>query len=167
MNSWYAGIGSRQTPEDILDKMVDIGRTLASHGYILRSGGAEGADSAFEQGAIKGNGKREIYLPWKGFNNHTSDLWQIPYEAIQMAKKFHPAWEYLTDGAKKLHSRNVMQIFGQDINNKLQSVDFVICWTPFGGTNGGTGMAIKIAKYHRIPVYNLYDKEFNMSQILL
>lgn len=48
----YAGIGSRQTPDDILELMHRIGSTLAINGFTLRSGGAVGADTAFEQGAV-------------------------------------------------------------------------------------------------------------------
>ena len=47
----YAGIGSRKTPPHVLAAMTQIAEALAERGYILRSGGAGGADSAFEKGA--------------------------------------------------------------------------------------------------------------------
>jgi hypothetical protein len=50
----YAGIGSRETPQATLDLMNLIGFTLAQKGHSLRSGGAKGADSAFEAGASNG-----------------------------------------------------------------------------------------------------------------
>lgn len=46
----YAGIGSRKTPKKILEQMRNISSFLAKEGYTLRSGGADGADSAFEDG---------------------------------------------------------------------------------------------------------------------
>ncbi len=49
----YAGIGSRDTPASILDLMTRIARRLSARepwGYTLLSGGAAGADSAFERG---------------------------------------------------------------------------------------------------------------------
>lgn len=49
---YYAGIGSRNTPADILDLMTHLARRLDSRGYTLRSGGADGADAAFERGAM-------------------------------------------------------------------------------------------------------------------
>lgn len=67
----YAGVGSRETPHEILALMTDVAKILGQHGWTLRSGGARGADTAFEDGA-KGF-KREIYLPWRGFNGHLSD----------------------------------------------------------------------------------------------
>ena len=48
----YTGIGSRETPTAILDLMIAIGGVLAQRGFTLRSGGADGADDAFEQGCI-------------------------------------------------------------------------------------------------------------------
>jgi hypothetical protein len=40
---YYAGIGSRETPKDILDLISKIAIKLESLGYTLRSGGADGA----------------------------------------------------------------------------------------------------------------------------
>lgn len=50
---FYAGIGSREAPEDILTFMKWIGSKLYEKGYILRSGGAKGADTAFAMGAAE------------------------------------------------------------------------------------------------------------------
>lgn len=63
----YAGIGSRETPPEVIDVMKDFAYAVA-HEAILRSGGAPGADTAFEYGAKFAGGQREIYLPWSGFN---------------------------------------------------------------------------------------------------
>ena len=71
MKKVYAGIGSRETPGGTLKRMGVISGALHTLGFKLRSGAADGADSAFEKFA--GNNK-EIYLPWKGFNKHPSEL---------------------------------------------------------------------------------------------
>ena len=47
---YYAGIGSRNTPKEVLDVFESIGKYLALQGFVLRSGGADGADRAFERG---------------------------------------------------------------------------------------------------------------------
>ena len=52
MYKYYTGIGSRKTPENILKKFKDIATFLETKQYILRSGGAEGADSAFESALL-------------------------------------------------------------------------------------------------------------------
>ena len=48
---YYAGIGSRKTPKDICELMTRVARYLYFKGYTLRSGAADGADTAFEIGA--------------------------------------------------------------------------------------------------------------------
>ena len=145
MTKFYAGIGSRETPADILTLMTSIAREAAADGYILRSGAAQGADSAFEAGA--GDAK-EIWLPWRGFNNHPSRL--LPSaEAFILAEKFHPAWERCSPAARKLHARNCHQVLGADL---ATPVEFVICWTKDGRASGGTGQAIRIAQARGIPV---------------
>ena len=55
--SSYAGVGSRSTPDDIQQEMDVIARMLAVVGARLRSGGADGADRAFQFGAMAVNGK--------------------------------------------------------------------------------------------------------------
>lgn len=42
MEKYYAGIGSRSTPKDILKLFESLGRYLATCNFILRSGGADG-----------------------------------------------------------------------------------------------------------------------------
>ena len=67
---YYAGIGSRETPKNICLYMTAIAKRLASLGYTCNSGGADGADSAFERGAVI---NRQIFLPWDGFNKRNID----------------------------------------------------------------------------------------------
>lgn len=47
-NMTYAGVGSRETPPEILAEMTKIANELAAKKYKLQSGGAIGADMAFE-----------------------------------------------------------------------------------------------------------------------
>lgn len=145
---YYTGIGSRETPLELQDFIINIAWKLDDLGYTLRSGGASGADSFFELGAIK----KEIYLPWAGFNGNTSQLCAIGYEAHELAKKFHPAWNKLSVTSRKLMARSGYQVLGQDLNTPSQ---FLVCWTPGGKEVGGTSQAIRIAKAWGIPIFNL------------
>ena len=156
---YYTGVGSRETPIPILSLMQQIATKLASEDYVLRSGGAEGADSAFEHGAkwqdvgcSVPEELKEIYLPWKGFGGSNSTLYTFTPEAVSIAKRIHPAWDKLKLGAKKLHTRNVYQVLGSDCKTPS---DFLICWTPQGKDVGGTRTAIVLAREHNIPIWNL------------
>lgn len=147
----YAGIGSRETPQDVLALMVKIGRCLAERGWTLRSGAADGADAAFERGAVAASGSTEIWLPWRGFQYHRSTL--LPSQAaFEMAAQFHPAWERCSRGARALHARNCHQVLGANLDDP---VDMVVCWTRYGRRGGGTGQALRIAEARNIPIFDL------------
>jgi len=135
---YYAGIGSRDTPAYVLKKMTRIAENLSY--MTLRSGGAKGADSAFEKGAFK----KEIFTA----ENATED-------AIELSSKYHPNWGACSNYTKKLHGRNAMIILGENLDSP---VDFVMCWTKGGKGQGGTGQALRIAKDYGIKIYDLGEK---------
>lgn len=162
---YYTGIGSRQTPEEVLEEFTATSKWLENkfNGNItLRSGGADGADTAFEMGAIN----KEIFLPWKGFNNNNSELYNILPKAFEIAENIHPAWHKCSQGARKLHARNIHQILGRDLKTFSR---FVICYTPNGSSSGGTGQAIRLAKQLNIPIFDfgLYDSRAVRSNKLV
>lgn len=150
----YTGVGSRETPNHILVLFEEIAEKLAKD-YILRSGGADGADTAFETGCDKGKGKKEIFLPWAGFNKNRSPFNTVSAKAIKMAKEVHPAWEKVTEWAQKLHGRNVYQVLGYQLK---EPSNFLICWTQGGKRVGGTSTAISIAEKNGITIYNFGNK---------
>lgn len=144
---YYAGIGSRETSQEFLDLFTRVAKYLSTKDCVLRSGGAKGSDKAFELGATH----KEIYLPWKGFEGNNSNLIVKDERAFEIAAKYHPRWNYLSQVARLLQARNSHQILGNDLNSPS---DFVICWTKGGKGGGGTGQAIRIAKDYNIPVFD-------------
>ena len=151
---YYTGIGSRETPQDVQTLMTSIASALEVKGYILRSGGANGADLAFENGVTNGN--KEIYLPWKGFNGSDSTKHHVGDLAMLTASKIHPNWGKCSNGAKKLHARNIYQVIGSKMDKPSH---FIICWTKDAQIVGGTATAIKYALQQDIQVFNLADPE--------
>lgn len=144
MSIYYAGIGSRRrTPLFIQDMMSSVASKLETKDYILRSGGATGADRAFEAG-IQYDGK-VIFRP-----KHATNA------AINLAANFHPYWDECNVITRKLHGRNSMIILGADLNSPVK---FVICYTPDGKASGGTGLGIRMAESFDIPVFNLFHSE--------
>ena len=171
MNKYYTGIGSRNTPEPILELMRKVAYKMALMGYTLRSGGAVGADTAFALGwddacwsvtTKEYPYEAEIYLPWEGFNGQTTEqygryLMDNP-EAQEIVSKIHPAWNKLSKGAKALHTRNVYQVLGQDLASPSTCVIFYA--EPQGtSVKGGTRTAVELAKMYSVPVFNLWDEQ--------
>ena len=157
MNKIYAGIGSRKTPEHILKRMENIGAWLASLGYTLRSGGAQGADQAFEKGCDIFDGEKDILLAGDAIKSSSDWAYSEARKYIPDNRPPFDSWKPYTRG---LIVRNMMQILGRNGN---EPADFVICWTPASLVDGGgTGYAIRCAVAHGIPVYNLKDPNVEM-----
>jgi hypothetical protein len=136
---FYAGIGSRETPTNVLNLMSALAKKLDSEGWTLRSGGAKGADTAFASGARA----KTIFL---------AD--SANAQAIELASQFHPNWAACSDYARKLHARNMFIILGPNLD---VPVSFICCWTPGGKISGGTGQALRAADHYGIEVRNLAD----------
>jgi len=159
----YTGIGARKIPAHIRNRMLQLGRVLAENGYTLRSGAADGADAAFEEGCDMVGGQKEIFLPWQGFNNHSSELYEPPKQAYTLAEEYHPWFDKLGPAEENFHARNVQQVLGELL---YEPSDFVVCWTQDGcesdatrsRVTGGTGQAISVASLRDIPVFNLKNK---------
>ena len=169
----YAGIGSRQTPDNVCDLMVKIASFHAKKGNKLRTGAADGADSAFIHGHYKETRENiEIYIPWDSFNgfyDRDENVYSgCCYKSKSIASEYHPRWETLPESVKMLMARNTYQVLGKNLRTP---VDFVLCWTPFnrkGDPVGGTSQAIRIAKAYDIPVINLgYQKVLNEMKELV
>lgn len=155
------GIGSRRTPRNVLDLMSHLGSEIVSHNYIIRSGGAPGADTAFELPArLHRPDLVEVYLPWPKFNGRDSQFTGPTQKAILVVSELLKYWPLLAPSVQMLHSRNVHQLLGINCNTPS---DIVICWTPDGASSfeectkhtGGTGTAIKLASVIGVPIVNL------------
>ena len=150
----YTGVGSRSTPQEIGILMYKLAQKLGEKGWVLRSGGAEGADTFFQEGWFSADRElfttAEIYIPWAGFNNLFHGQWDAVYsltelgnktKAEEIASEIHPAWDKCSRGAKALHTRNVYQVLG---NNLASPSNFLICWAEVdkqGKPKGGTRTA--------------------------
>jgi hypothetical protein len=155
MLRYYSGIGARATPPEVLILMTRAAFALTKRGYVLRSGHAIGADSAFERGAGR---DAQIFLPAAGWRGSASafhpdtfgdELWG---RARTIAAAHHPAFAGVSAFVQALHTRNVFQVLGCSLDSPAE---FVLCWTADGEASGGTGQALRIAATYSVPVYNL------------
>jgi len=135
---YYAGIGARATPQLNLIEMTIASAALEADKFILRSGGAKGADSAFE----------------RGVKDHMKDIFtaeDCSFAAEIYAEKYHPNWTACSPYVRRLMGRNAHVLFGEMLDTP---VEFVLCWTPQGKITGGTGHTLRMAMEARIPIYN-------------
>jgi len=142
MTLWYAGFGSRETPRDVCDLMTGVAKVLRSKGMRCRSGGAKGADKAFE----KGDPDTLVLRP-----EHAT------MASLEIASKFHPKWGRCSGRAQKLLGRNVPIMLGPEFN---EYAEFGICWTYPDNTRGGTVHGMRICEGYGIEVRNLAEPEW-------
>lgn len=181
---YFAGVGSRdaQFIPSVMEEIESIAYELVQKSYILRSGGADGADTAFEKGVdrlitetearvgcARGmNRLKQIFLPWRLMKSkrfpegHPSPLYHPSTEALEMARELlGPShWGNLKESWRLMHARNCHQVLGANLDSP---VDFVLCWTPYGKETGGTATAIKLARRHNIPVINMATKGWRQA----
>lgn len=153
MTRFYAGIGSRRTPANVLGVIHDLAGDLRRLNWTLRTGHAEGADQAFEYGAGLA---ACVFLPWPTYNGQ-EPIAGVHYgspdaRAYTIAQEVHPAWWTLTLGGTRMHARNSHIVLGKSLADPVR---FVVAWTPGGKVTGGTGQALRLAAKLAIPVFNL------------
>lgn len=166
---YFTGVGSRNTPYGVMDIIYSLSWKLKNKGYLLRSGGANGADTSFEEAFLENyhtNFTKNIYIPWDGFNSRYEEFGYTVArklsnhgEALRIAESVHPAWDRCSSGAKLLHARNVYQVLGHNLDDPSK---FLICWAEEdknGNIKGGTQTAWKLAEVFGVPRFNLYRSE--------
>lgn len=169
---WYAGVGSRDTSEEIGLIMTALARELELLGWKLRSGAALGADTFFEDGVSHVNNK-EIFIHKEYAHGRRHNLAENVFnaqryadyaEAVRIASEVHPAWHRCSESAKQLHARNIYQVLGPGMDPKFYS-KMLVCWAlpdKHGVPKGGTRTAWKVAELYGIKRFNLAvqsDKE--------
>ncbi len=154
---FYTGVGSRETPNNIRSLMTGVAKKLNEYNYTLRSGGAKGADYAFEIGSEKCDiySVSEKHKPISKKPNIIPNL-EDYRELVKLCCRHYK--NITNQYAKDLHTRNICQVIGHDITNIVRS-DFLLCYTKFGDYVGGTTTAIRCAEHFDVPIFNfgIYD----------
>lgn len=173
-NRYVAIVGSRTTPEIVLEYMIRLGRTYTDMGIGVSSGDAYDADRAGWIGARQSRNFTEalprIYLN-KSYRNgipisqlpgfiDARELHEYRHHATAMALAARGSFNGLNQFGIELHTRNVYQIWGDKLDNKVEAC---ILWAEPNGPHkvkGGTNTAFQIAKKAEIPlIVNLYHQE--------
>lgn len=165
-------VGSRKLSSGAPKVIHMAGFMIASKGFHGRSGYAEGADCKFDRGykiyeeASHTEAPFAHYVPYKGFGGDTGDgiVFEslekiVRNEAQRIARELlgESHWGNLNDFGRKAHSRNVLQVLGEDFETPSH---ILVCWAPptKNGVKGGTNTAFRLAKENDIPCLNLYDE---------
>ena len=172
---YWTGIGSRETPASVLNDMEQYAIELARAGLVLRSGGAQGADTAFYNGYRYAREQllypceAEIYVPWASFALSVREDWKHIYRrnhtAVTWAKAVHPVYSALKQGVQLLHERNVHQVLGKDLSTKSAFVLFYAQETN-GVVKGGTATAVHLARLVGVPTINMYHNPNWRQEVL-
>lgn len=130
----YAGIGSRETPMEVLELMTKASTWLGTKGYTLQSGGAIGADMAFE-------GKTYPRVLTAGSYDVVNKKGKLVLKANETVKigseKYADAYYAFTDKATK------GSIVGSDWSNKV-NIPKVASFSAFDVTNNKFGNSSKV-----------------------
>ena len=182
-NMTYAGIGSRETSIDIQKEMYKIAKELESLGYVGQSGGAIGADKAFEganqpwekeDGTVAGTKEftrsKSNVTKWAKYSDGKNIASKFVVfkssdsndKVRNIAKEIHPKKQKLSEkDGLDLHARNTFQVFGKNLDTP---VDFVLFYAQEQKDSirpkGGTGQAVEMARLKGIPTINMSDKNW-------
>jgi hypothetical protein len=154
MLRFYSGIGARATPPEVLSLMTRAAFALLKRGYVLRSGHAIGADSAFERGAGR---DAQIFLPARaGAARRASSSRGARAPSSGAGRATSPPRTIPPSPGSRLRPglAHPQRLPGARASLDSPS-EFVLCWTADGEASGGTGQALRIAATHGVPVYNL------------
>lgn len=174
---FYAGIGSRETPQEVLDTMTKVATYLESLGYTLNTGktfkARPSTDPRYQKQYEERLAFSKKYDGKVGLDEEGADRafslgatkknlfgvdTPIGTKEMQVMEEIHPNPNALKEGAKKLMARNTNQVFGANLDTP---VDFVLFYAKETDNplrpKGGTGQAVEMARRKGIPTINMAD----------
>lgn len=164
-NFKVACIGSRQITPELATLLKKVGEFIVDEGGLIASGNAIGSDAAFAAGGNLSNPNRvELYLPWATYNHELLEegnrvvLDEAPsWEPI--ARKHHPIYDELPQGAKKMMCRNVGIVKSSNVTLAVLNHERV----GWGGTWHGWNVSADLGR-PRMDVSSL-GKEMELQEI--
>lgn len=156
----YGVVANPDAPDNILSLIGAIATRLEAMGYTLRTAGGNGLEEAFE----KTTETKEVYLPWRNFNNRQSKFTRNMPEANDVVRPFAPSFDTLKPAVQAIIASKAHTVLGKDLKSPIQ---FLITYTADGcetvgnktAKTGFSGTSIAIASSMRIPVFNLKNAD--------
>lgn len=151
----YAFVVNDEIPKEVMERIAELFKRLEDMEYTMRVGGMKGPDE-YAESCVK---KKEVHLPWRGFNDKESKFTWTSERAVAVAKMFHPAFDSMKKGVQTFLAKNARLILGDKVNSPAL---FLITWTEDGAESsrektsrtGFAGHPIAIASALGIPIFN-------------
>ncbi len=159
-----ACIGSRDLDDYQTTVCEKLGGYIVQCGHTLHSGNAPGADQAFARGGNAVDPAAvHLHLPWSNFERQATHPDNVVHSLDDLdeahlklytyiAKRHHPAFRRLSQGAVKLMVRNSSILLPPPAYLPVGRC-LAIPSDKKGG--GGTGQGMRIAVYEGIPLVDL------------
>ncbi len=160
----YTGMGARNPKNTIKEVIEYIAATLAEKDFILYSGGSPGCQVCFEKGCDKKNGMKNIFIPWKDYNNSNSPLISWGRKLTSATEPLVNDWKRMAPEVRYLHIRNTQMLLGYNLDKPSK---LIICWFPYLSYEYGT--IVNYANLFHIPIFNIYiatDLKYILDYIL-
>ena len=148
----YAGFGSWNTPAHIVVVIESLGRALAEAGWTLRTGGAAGAESAFERGCDAVGGRKELVGRPADIESASAQFW--PETLLP--------WAQLSANTRALLAQSACQILGPDLDAPAK---FLAYWKSTDGRSFEIDHALQIAAAHAVPCVRI-EHPINLSRLV-
>lgn len=156
-------VGTRQPTAEQVQACREAVRSAVDRGLTVLSGGAEGIDTIAVTAAVEFGGSAISILPWARQHSLPGSVEVQPAvdaEARRIVLETHPNPSALSEGAIKLHARNLRMVqrlmsvrearraAGQDVKHCI-----ILALPSFyrGEPSGGTTMAMRLAKLYNLP----------------
>ena len=154
----YAVVSNKDIPPEAIQVYERIAKRLNDMGYTVRTGTLEGLESKAEMLPVR----KELLLPWKGFNEKESQFTSSTPLIKGIAKKYMKAgnWDELKPAMQGFLQKNARLVTGHYGNSPAK---FVICWSQDQAESqnqvtfntGNIAHALTIAAAWHVPVFNL------------
>lgn len=164
----FTVVGSKGTLDEVMEVGFKLSVILLEAGLQGYSGNAPGMDKVLNRAMLKTNCfNGYIFLPWPKFE--TRDVPERCYDSFTITtpigeecdktiQELIPWYGNLSQGSKKLHSRNVKQIKGKDLKHPSELVLHSAKGRTPDKPTGGTRTAVVLAQKLSIPTFNLRFK---------
>lgn len=157
----YGVVSNIKAPPHAINSAKEIADFLSDKNFVLRTGGGNtDIENLFEASTPH----KELYLPWKNFNEKDSKIVRYSDHIREIAQWQQPSYESLVPFKQSFINRNIAVVLGKEGTSPLR---FLICWSQDGiehpahrtSATGFIGICITVAGLIKVPIFNLHNTD--------